>query len=189
MNSEYPDAYPGETDEEYIARTRKESKSATGLMFSLASLFLFFLKMAAIFGVFIYAGYLLSQKMLGEETDKFKIWGITLLFTYLIFCVIFFLKGIVIGLRDKNRKLWVLPWVICVFLCCIIPAFLIKSAFGIMFNPVQQQQAWYTVISWIVFILSLLYIYGIYQFKTPNSPCIFNWIFRLGIKVGRLAIL
>lgn len=179
MNSKYTYWEQREKEE------KESSDSASGLLFMLVKFFFFGAKIAAAFGAFIYTGYLLSQKLLGEDSSKLKIWGSTILFTYLLFCFIFFLKGIIIGLRSKNRKLWILPWVVCIFLCCIVPAFLVQSAVSIMFNPAQQQQLWYTAISWGVFLLSLFYIYGIYQFKTPNAPRVLYWSFSLGLKVSR----
>lgn len=90
MNWNNPDVNLEESEDEYIVRQRGESQSATGLMFVVAEFFIFILKLVAVFGVFFYAGFLLSQKLWGEEIDKFKIWGFSLLFTYLIFCIIYF---------------------------------------------------------------------------------------------------
>jgi|GEM_PF-769377 len=191
MNRKYPDAYPGESEAEYLnrkleeeAKEERNSEASMGLFSMLAVFFLFLLKIAAIFGVFIYAGYLLSQKMLGDGADKLKIWGFALFFTYLIFGIIYFLKGIVVGLRQREKKLWILPWLICVLLCCAFPAFFIRSAFSGMFNPAQQKEIWYTIISWGVFGISLVYIYNIYQFKTPSAPQIIYWSYRLGLKIS-----
>lgn len=184
MNWNNPDAYPGETEEDYEVRKRGESQAATGLMSGLLMIFLFVLKIAAIFGMFFYAGFLLSQKLWGEGTDKFKIWGFSLLFAYFIFCIIYFLKGTVIGLRRKNRKLWILPWVICVLLCCLFPAFIIKSITAGMFAVTERKSIWCLGLSWGAFLLSAFYIYGIYQFKTPNAPKILQWSYALGVKAS-----
>ena len=185
MNWNDPDAYPGESEDEYIARKREESDAATGLMFVFVEGFIFILKIAAIFGMFFYAAFLLSQKLWGEETDKFKIWGFSLLFTYLIFCIIYFFKGTIIGLQAKNRKLWILPWVICVLICCIIPALIVKSFVAGMFNLTQRQSILCIGLSWGAFVLFSLYVYGIYQFKTPTTvPKILYWSYALGLKVS-----
>lgn len=184
MNWNNPDAYPGESEDEYIARKNKESQSATGLMFVVVKIFVFVLKIAALFGVFFYAGFLLSQKLWGGETDKFKIWGFSLLFTYLIFCIVYFLKGTIVGLRAKNRKLWILPWAICVLLCCIVPSFIVKSLVAGMFSPAERQGILCLGVSWGTFILFALYIYGIYQFKTPTAPKILYWSYAWGLKVS-----
>lgn len=176
---------PNETEEEYLARKDEESKSATGLMSMLFSFMFFFFKIAAVFGIFIYAGYFLSQKLLGNETETFKIWGLSLLFAYLLFCIIYFLKGIVIGLRSKNNKLWILPWIICILLCCIFPAFIIKTIVAGMFPITKRQDVWCLILSWGAFILSSFYIYGIYQFKTPSAPEVLRWSYTLGLKTSR----
>lgn len=180
MNWNNPDAYLGESEEEYTARTNEEVQSSTGILFMLVTLFVFIFKIAVAFGIFIYAGYSLSQKILGEEINKFKICGFTLLFTYLIFCIIYFFKGLIIGLHSKNRKLWILPWVICIVLCCVFPAFVVKTLVIGMFDPTQRQNILCLGLSWGAFILSLVYIYGIYQFKTPPAPRILHWSYALG---------
>lgn len=184
MNWNNTDAYPGESEEEYIARKNGESQSATGLMFVVVKVFIFALNFFAVFGVFLYTGFLLSQKLLGVEADKTKIWVFTLIFTYFIFCIIYFLKGIVIGLKANNRKLWILPWSICVLLCCIVPAFIMKSLVAGLFNPAERQSIWSIWLSWAAFILFLLYVYRIYQFKTPTAPKILHWSYALGLKVS-----
>lgn len=184
MNYYNPDIDPSESEQEYEARKNEESKSATGSMFGVAGVFILILKMAAIFGIFFYAGFLLSQKLWGEETNKFKIWGFSILLTYLIFCIIYFLKGTIIGLQTNNRKLWILPWVICVLLCCIVPSFIVKSFVTGMFNPTERQGILCIGFSWGVFILFSLYIYGIYQFKTPTAPKVLYWSYAWGLKVS-----
>ena len=182
MNYNNPDAYPEESEDEYETRKSQESQSATGIMFVLVEVFIFVLKMAAIFGVVLYAGFLVTQKLWGEETDKIKIWVFLLLFTYLIFSIIYFFKGIIIGLRTKKKKLWILPWVFCVILCCIVPALIVKSIVAGMFNLREQQSILSLGISWGAFILFSLYTYGIYQFKTATAPKILYWSYSWGFK-------
>lgn len=185
MNWNNPDAYPGESEEEYIARKDEESQASTGLMFTLFGMFFSLLKTSAVFGVFLYAGFLLSQKLLGADAEKLKLWGFALLFTYFIFCIVYFLKGTVIGLRAGKRKLWLLPWVICVLLCCIVPAFIVKSAVsGMFFNLVERQGVWYNGVTWGAFILFSMYTYGIYRFLTPTAPRILYWSYAWGLKVS-----
>jgi hypothetical protein len=184
MSWNNPDAYPGESEQEYEARKNKESQSATGIMFGIAGVFIFVLKMTALFGVFFYGAFLLSQKLWGEETNKFKIWGFSILFTYLIFCIIYFFKGTIIGLRASKRKLWILPWIICVLLCCIVPSFIVKSLVAGMFNATERQGILCIGFSWGAFLLFSLYIYSIYQFKTPTAPKVLYWSYAWGLKLA-----
>ena len=91
MNWNNPDAYPGETEQEYEIRKRGESQAATGLMSGIIKFFFSALQIAAIFQRVLLRRVLLSsQKLWGEETDNIKIWGFSLLFTYLIFCIVYF---------------------------------------------------------------------------------------------------
>lgn len=185
MSWNNPDAHPGESESEYLDRKEAESRSTGNLIGVLVNICFILLKITAVLGLFIFATYFLSEKLLGKEADKFKVWGFTLLFTYLILCIIFFLKGIVIGLRTKGNKLWILPWGICVLLCCITPAYMIKHLVLSMFPLYERKNTWSLTVGWGAFIISTLYIYSLYQFKTPNSPRIFHWIFKLGFKAGR----
>ncbi|WP_261511558.1 hypothetical protein [Chryseobacterium paludis] len=184
MDWNNPDAFPGESEEEYSTRKRNESQSATGLMFGVLGIFISVIKIAVIFGVFFYAGFLLSQRLWGKETTNLKIWLFSIVFTYLIFCIIYFFKGTIIGLREKNRKLWMLPWTICVLLCCITPAFIVKSLISGMFSPTERLGVLCIVLSWGAFVLFSLYIYGLYQFKTPTAPKILYWSYALGLKIS-----
>lgn len=184
MNWNAPDSLPDETENEYEYRKRKESESSTGVLFGIMQLLFFIVKIVAIFGVFIYLGFLLSKNILGDEADSFKLWGFSIFFTYLIFCVIYFLKGTTIGLKTKNRKLWLLPWLICVLLCCVVPAFIVKTFVVSLFSLAERDSLWCIGISWGAFILSSFYMYNIYQFKTPTAPKIFYWAYTLGLKIS-----
>ncbi|PZR22455.1 MAG: hypothetical protein DI535_26170 [Citrobacter freundii] len=41
---------------------------------------------------------------------------------YLIVCIVYFLKGILISLRFAGNKLWILVWIICFAFVCLLPA-------------------------------------------------------------------
>lgn len=140
--------------------------------------------MASIFGVFFYTGFLLSKKLWAEEISKSKIWFFSLLFTYLIFCIVYFFKGAIIGFRHKKKKLWILPLMICVLVCCIVPAFIVKSFVAGMFNLRKQQSILCLGLSWGAFILFSFYTYGIYQLKTAGAPKILHWSYAWGLKVS-----
>ena len=102
MNWNNPDADPGESEEEYEARKREESEAATGLMFMVVEGFIFVLKIAAIFGMFFYAGFLLSQKFWGVETDKFK-FGVSPYYLSTLFSVLFIsLKELSLACRQRT---------------------------------------------------------------------------------------
>ncbi|WP_060873518.1 hypothetical protein [Myroides odoratus] len=173
-----------ETEEEYLNRTDTASTFGVGLLRLLGVLFVIALKFAIIFGLFVLSAYSISKKLVGQEATSFQIWGSTLLITYLLFCFIYFLKGIVIGFRLKRSMLWILPWVVCVLFCCVAPAYIVKTLVLSQFHPSNREELWSVILSWGAFVISLLYIYNMYQFKTPNAPYILRWAFYLGVKVS-----
>ncbi|REC76841.1 hypothetical protein DRF60_13240 [Chryseobacterium elymi] len=183
MQSNEPDSYYGESEEEYLARKREESNATGGLMAGLFALLLFCVKIFVIYGAFIYAGFLLARKFLGSESDKVKILGCTIVFTYLIFCVIYFFKGTIIGFRAKNRNIWILPWIVCILVCCLTPAFIVSGFVAALFSPAHYDNIWYKIISWGSFIISALCVYNIYAFKTPSAPIFLSWSYKLGVKL------
>lgn len=184
MESNEPDSYDGESEEEYLARKREESNVSGGLIAGLFVLLLFCVKIFVIYGAFIYAGFLLARKFLGSETDKVKILGCTVVFTYFILCVIYFFKGTIIGFRARNRNIWILPWVVCVLVCCLPSAFIASGLVASMFSPLHYDNIWYKIISWGVFIISAFCIYNIYAFKTASAPKFLFWSYRLGVKLS-----
>lgn len=186
MKAKYPDAYPGEREEEYWIRKEEEERQGDRgpeIIPIFLNLFFLLVKIGVVLGLFIFVSHTISQKIFGEEADKLKIWAFTTFFTYLILCLVFFLKGISIGLRNNGSKLWLVPWVICVLLCCILPAYIIKELVTSMFSPAERESMWSVGLRWGAFAISLGYIYGIYQFSTPNAPRILYWSFALGLKL------
>ncbi|RKT01772.1 hypothetical protein [Chryseobacterium defluvii] len=177
-----PDAYPGESESEYELRKNKESESSIGLLFMILNFSFLILKIAALYGLFFYAGFLISENILGEGADKTELIIYTIIFTYFIFCIIYFLKGMNIALRAKKSKLWILPWTICIIVCCIVPAFLIKSLVPGLFSFHTRDRYYVIGLSWIAFFLFSLYTYSLYKFNLDIVPKIFSWSYYLGVK-------
>lgn len=183
MKWNYPgDADAGETYEEFIDR-KKSEQAGTDLMMTIFGLAFRILKIFIIYGVFIYVSYTLSDGLFGKETDKWKLVAFTILFTYLILCIVFFIKGVAIGLKGKGKALWVLPWVICILLACTFPAIFTKFLVEDMFPPKERETTWAAVISWGTAILLGLYIYNAYKFHISAAPKFFVWSYALGVRL------
>lgn len=186
MKWNYPgDADAEETYEEYIARKKRE-QAGTDLMMTIFGLAFRILRILVIYGVFIYVSYVLTKELFSEETDKWKLAAFTVLFTYLILCIVFFIKGIAMGLRWKGKGIWVLPWIICIMVTCAFPALFTKFLVEDMFHPKERGTTWSRVISWGAAILLGLYVYNAYKFHIPAAPKFLFWSYALGRRlVGR----
>lgn len=171
-----------ETEQEYENRKRAESKASTGLLSSLVQLAILLGTVLIIFGPFFYAAFLGAQKLLDTKSAEAKVWVAAALLFYFAYSLIYFFKGIIIALHTKS-KWWLVPWTICVFICCIIPAFVVKSIVGNMFLMTERTGTLYLVLSWGAFILFSIFAYKLFKFRTPVAPSIFHWSYTLGLKL------
>src|SRR5690606_446312 len=183
MKWNYPgDADPDETYEEYIER-KKGEQASTELMFMLFGLIFRILRILVVYGLFIYISYMLAKQLFGEETDKWKLAAFTGLFTYLILCVVYFIKGIAMGLRWKGKGVWVLPLIICIAATCVFPALFVKYLVADMFHPTEKGTTLSIVVPWGAAVLFGLYVYNAYKFHIPVAPKHLYWSYALGVKV------
>ena len=107
-------------------------------MMTIFGLAFWILRILVIYGLFIYVSYVLAKELFGEETDKWKLAAFTILFTYLILCVVFFIKGIAMGLRWKRKWIWVLPWIICIVVTCAFSVLFTQFLVEDIFHPKES---------------------------------------------------
>lgn len=74
MNWHNPDAYPGESEEEYIARKNGESQSATGLMFVVGKVFIFALKILLFSECFFILDFYFHKSCWEQKPTNLKSW-------------------------------------------------------------------------------------------------------------------
>ncbi len=185
MSYNYPyDAEPGESESEYRARI-EAGKATDSLISMLFNFFFWIIKNGIIYCVFLYCSYLLSKHILGAEGTRIKQWLLTGLFTYLMLCVVFFLKGLIIGLRRKNIFWWKILWLLGVLITCFFPVLVIQSFVASFFDYENRRLFTTQLISWGIGVAAGLYIYNIYSFLTPVAPRIFYWSLVLGIRIAR----
>ena len=88
MNWNNPDADPGESEDEYIAKKREESDSATGLMFVVVGGIILALKIAAIFGMFFMPDFY-CLKSSGEKKPTNLKFGVSPYYLPTLFSALF----------------------------------------------------------------------------------------------------
>lgn len=151
--------------------------------------FLFRSIFSILYGVFVYVpllmlGYLLANRISIYYSNDIVIkCGLTLAFTYVLFATIYFLKGIVIGMKHNSHHWWVALWLICVAITCGIQTILAQSLFGdyLAARNIMNHRLW----SWIAAAVVGTLIYSHYQFLSNVAPRSVFWIYRLGFKVSR----
>ena len=58
---------------------------------------------------------------------------------YLLYAGLYWLKGVVVALRQRAGRLWLLPFGLCVAFACLLPGLVVHSFFN---GSVSQLWAW-----------------------------------------------
>ncbi|MDR3715852.1 MAG: hypothetical protein P4L51_23810 [Puia sp.] len=87
----------------------------------------------------------------------------TLAGAFAAYWILFFLKGIVIGLRKKGAYAWIALFLFCVAFACALPGMII-------FPFIQYFTGHHRLISYLVDGCFCYYIYGQYNFLNSRLP-------------------
>lgn len=112
------------------------------------------------------------------SSDVFIKIGLTIAFSYLLFSFIYFIKGIMIGLRNAGRISWLALWLLCVVLTCGVQVIISQNLLADFFTSRQIANA--ELWSWLGATSILILIYSHYQFLTNIAPGVIFWSYRLG---------
>lgn len=169
---DYYQGYEDAMRQARISRTNGLIGFVLRLMFSLA------------YSAFIYVPLLILSFYLAQSFSSFysndiyiKI-GLTVIIAYLLFGFIYFLKGVLIGLRNDGRSSWIVVWLLCVILTCGAQAIIAQTIFEDLFagRNIANHLLW----SWIGAAIVAIVIYSHYRFLTNVAPGSVFWSYRLG---------
>lgn len=172
------DYYQGYDDGMYQARATR----SIGLVG-----FLFRILLSLVWGAFVYVpllilGYWIASSMSSLYSDEMIIKiSLTLLFAYLGFGLIYFLKGILISLRASKNRLWMLIWLVCVATTCGFQFFFVQYNLEEFLG--NRDVSHFTMWSWLGAVLVSLLIYGHYKFLTNVAPGLVFPFFNAGFKM------
>ena len=146
----------------------------TGLIFSV------------LYSAFVYAPLLILGYFVAIATrvshlysnDLFIKCGLTIIISYLLFALIYFLKGALIGLRNSGCHSWILLWILSVTVACGTQAVLVQIWLENVFS--DRSIAHYELWSWIGAGLVALIIYSHYRFLTNIAPRSVFWSYQFG---------
>lgn len=127
-----------------------------------------------LYGAFVYVplflvGYWLANKMTSLYSGDIVIKiGLTVAWAYVSFAFVYFLKGVLIGLRTGGRMAWIVIWMLCVFVTAGAQSLISQSIFETFFSA--RNIANYQIWSWLGAASVALLIYSHYQFLTNVAP-------------------
>ena len=155
--------------------------------------FMFRLILSLAWGAFVYVpllmvGYWVASQVSHLYSDEMFIKiPLTLVFAYLGFGLIYFLKGMLISLRAAKKRWWILVWTVCVITTCGFQFFFVQYNLEEFLG--NRNVAHYTIWSWLGATLVAILIYGHYRFLTNIAPGsvfpFFNAGFKLSAKRSR----
>lgn len=143
-----------------------------------------FVKWLVIYSPILLIGYFLADKLKDSYNDKplFKFF-VTVLLSYLVYCFIYFLKGLLLVFRAYHNKIWIVLFVLCVLLTCAVPVLFSYLVVWGTFNNGQAAQGvtfWNKFFPVIIAGLWAMYVYSRYKFLTDIAPTYAFWAYKIG---------
>lgn len=169
------DYYQGYEDAMRQARVNRSSGLIGFLLRSIMSIF---------YSAFVYVPLLMMGYFMATalsrfySSDVFIKMGLTMALSYLLFSFIYFIKGVMIGLRNTGRLGWLALWLLCVILTCGAQVIIGQNLLADFFTSRQIANA--ELWSWAGATSLLILIYSHYQFLTNIAPSVVFWSYRLG---------
>lgn len=172
------DYYQGYEDAMRQVRVRR----GTGVAGLVARLIFSVLYSAFVYAPLLILGYFVATRISHlYSSDLFIKCGLTITISYLLFALIYFLKGVLIGLRNSGRHSWFLLWILCVAVACGTQAVLVQTWLENVFS--SRSIANYELWSWIAGGLVAFIIYSHYRFLTNVAPRSVFWSYQFGFRV------
>jgi hypothetical protein len=145
----------------------------------------------AVYACFIYFPLVWFSVLLVDNLEQvhhnelYSRLGFIVMLAYLFYCVMYFIKGIIIAFKVNHRILWIPLWIIAVLFTCGFHAFLIQNTLERSLNPptgtvVENYVFW----SWIGALMMGLLIYRYYEFGKDSAPRIAFWAYSLGFNAS-----
>lgn len=140
------------------------------------------LKALVYFPLFFTSFIIVSMIMKKEMTSLLGL-AIVLLGTFILYLLVYFIKGILICLKSNNRILWVIPFIICVGFTCILPVYLVLDPIAHLVKSSSHAQTENNTIKWIFSIAFGIYVYYRYDFLTNIAPPLAFPAYQAGINL------
>ncbi|MCR5890421.1 hypothetical protein LRS06_22090 [Hymenobacter sp. J193] len=93
---------------------------------------------------------------------------------YSFYALLYLVKGVAIGLRQRGSRRWLLPFTICLLVACLVPAWLLHLF------VVHTAHVTHPVLVWVVPALFALYTYSRYRLTEDVAPNTVLWAYRRG---------
>lgn len=125
-----------------------------------------------------FSGYLLTSQLLDKTDDSIAWILLIVLFTILMYQSIFFIKGLLIGLKkNKGNLLWMPLFIVCILFTCVFPVWQLHSTVVQLFHKISPNSG--NLLAWLTSLCFGIYVYSRYNFLTDIAPRFALLVYRL----------
>jgi hypothetical protein len=130
----------------------------------------------------LFTGYCITRCILNKQDNGITWVLLTMLFAFILYLFVFFLKGILIVLKTKKNFWWLPLFILCALYTCVLPVMLFfgllhKAAFYFTIDHADE-------LSWLFAIVACSYLYSKYAFLTDCCPKIALPGYRAGVSIS-----
>jgi hypothetical protein len=138
----------------------------------------------AMYSSMIFSGMFISRRFLTTDDSSILWIAFTALFAFLFYLLVYFIKGLIVGMAATKSSLWVPLLMIVIAYACVFP---ITITFPIVENVIELVSKKYErELSWLVCLSFAFYIYSRYRFLSDNAPVVAFPCYQMGLNLALL---
>lgn len=136
-----------------------------------------------IYSPLFFLGFFLATLIMPHNREKLLLWGLLAVgIAMALYCLVYFLKGILVGLRDRGSIWWVPVFLLCVGIACVPGVFLALEPASSLLKDItknpQPNPVWVWGVS-VLFGLVVLFYYG--AFLSGSAPRLARPFYEAGL--------
>lgn len=121
-----------------------------------------------VYSPLIFLSWLITKQLLSANADKLIWIGLMLIFSIAFYLIIYFLKGMLIALKNNRNLFWIPLFICCVILTCVLPVWIVFEPLENFFNRYTETNQ--QLLTWICALAFGFYVYSKYHFLTNIAP-------------------
>ncbi|AWO02091.1 hypothetical protein DLD77_10485 [Chitinophaga alhagiae] len=138
---------------------------------------------ALIYFPLIITSFIIVSSIMKKEVSSLLGLAVIILVSFILYLLVYFVKGILICLKSNNKLLWILPFIICVSFTCILPVYIVLDPVGRLVQSSSRSGTSYDILKWIFSLAFGVYVYFRYDFLTNIAPSVAFPAYQAGISI------
>lgn len=131
----------------------------------------------------ILTSYAIVSSIMKKDISSLLGFAVVILVSFILYLLVYFVKGILIGLKSNNKLLWILLFIICVTFTCVLPVYLVFDPISSLVKSSSHSGNPNSILKWIFSLAFGVYVYFRYDFLTNKAPSIAFPAYQAGIDI------